>query len=126
MLIAIILVASKLPNPRNTQEITSKGQPSKLRRVDFIGAILLALTIVSFLLALSLGGQKYAWVSTTVLGLFATSIVIGSIFILYELRYPIEPVFPPSLIVKRDVATACAIMALQTGAQVSVSLPLVF
>jgi len=47
--------------------------------------------------------------------------MLGGIFVFYELKYPIEPVFPPSLIVKRDVATAYAIMALQVGAQVSVS-----
>jgi len=121
MLVAIILVAFRLPDPRSTGDILAKGAPSKLRRIDFVGAFLLAITIVSLLLALSLGGQKFAWVSTPVLSLFASSIVLGGVFAFYELKYPVEPVFPPSLITKRDVITPYAIMALQSGAQVSVS-----
>lgn len=122
MFVAIILVALRLPNQQNTKEISANSQPSKLKRIDFIGAILLALAIVSFLLALSFGGQKFVWLSVPVLGLFASSIALGIVFVFYELRYPVEPVFPPSLIVKRDVATQYAIMALQAGAQFSVTL----
>ena len=53
--IAIILVALKLPS-RGTSSVPAtqqKGQPSKLRRIDFVGAFSLALTIVSLLGALS-------------------------------------------------------------------------
>ena len=97
-----------------------KGQPSKLRRVDFVGALLLALTIVSFLGALSLGGQHLDWFNPLVLGLAVASVLLGSLFVLWEVKFSLEPIFPPTLVIQRDVATVYAMAALQTGGQVSV------
>lgn len=47
---------------------------------------------------------------------------------LYEVNIALEPVFPPSLLVKRDVATSYAIIALQAAAQLAMmySVPLYF
>ncbi|KAH8594599.1 major facilitator superfamily domain-containing protein [Bisporella sp. PMI_857] len=128
MAIAIVLVAIKLPSQTVAQQVTPKGQPSKLRRIDFIGAILLANAIVSFLLALSLGGQNLPWSSRIVIGLAIGSVFLTVLFVWWEVHRALEPIFPPSLVAKRDVATAYAIMALQTGAQVAMmfSIPLYF
>lgn len=128
MVLAIILVSLKLPSQSSTDSPPPKGGPSKLRRIDFIGAILLAVSIVSFLLALSLGGQNLPWSHPIVIGLLTGSLILGSIFVTYEMKYAFEPIFPPHLIVRRDVATPYAIMALQTSAQVAMmfSVPLYF
>lgn len=120
MVLAIILVAFKLPSISSTDATPRKGQPSKLRRIDFIGAFMLAMTTVSFLLALSLGGQNLPWSHPLVIGLLAGSVALGIFFITYEVRYAFEPIFPPRLLVKRDVATPYAIMLLQTAAQLAV------
>jgi MFS family permease len=120
ILLAILLVALKLPSQSSTEQKTAKGQPSKLRRIDFIGATLLALSIVGFLGALSLGGQEVPWSHPLISGLFAGSLVVGAVFVTYEVKYAFEPIFPPQLVVMRDVATPYAIMALLTGAQVAV------
>lgn len=128
MLAAILLVALKLPSTSSTDTAPQKGAPSKLRRIDFIGALLLAITTVTFLLALSLGGQNLPWSSLVVIGLLVGSVILGIIFVTYEVKYAFEPIFPPSLVVKRDVATPYAIWALQTSAQVAMmySVPLYF
>lgn len=121
--LAIILVALRLPShtePPSTSTVQVKGQPSKLRRVDFLGAFLLALAIVSLLGSLSLGGQEYPWAHPFVIVPAVTSIAAGVLFVVWETKYALEPVFPPSLIAQRDVATAYGVSALQLAAQSSV------
>jgi hypothetical protein len=122
MVLAIILVALKLPSTSSTDELPRNGQPSKFRRIDFVGALLLSITTVAFLFALSLGGQNLPWSHPIVIGLIVGSIPLGCVFVIYEVKYAFEPIFPPNLVVKRDVATPYAIMALQTSAQVAVNI----
>ncbi|XMA11830.1 hypothetical protein WAI453_004621 [Rhynchosporium graminicola] len=127
--LAIILVALRLPSQtyplaslllegsEGQHNITSKPQISKIRRVDFVGAIFLALCIVSLLSALSLGGQNLPWSHPVVTGIGAGSIALGCAFVAWEKYGAFEPVFPPSLLIQRDVATSYAITALQAAAQ---------
>ncbi|PBP26330.1 MFS general substrate transporter [Diplocarpon rosae] len=128
--LAILLVALRLSSHTGYSHSNSRQKygSSKLRRIDFIGAIFLALTIVSLLGALSLGGQSLAWTHPLILALFASSLVLGTAFIVYEKKVALEPVFPPSLMVQRDVATNYAIIALQSAAQLAMiySVPLYF
>lgn len=121
ILLAIILVALKLPS--SSPPAPAKGEPSKLRRIDFAGAFMLAITIVSLLGALSLGGQNLPWSHPIVISLSAGSLFLGAIFVTYEVKHALEPIFPPTLVVQRDVATPYAIMALQTAAQLAVRFP---
>lgn len=55
------------------------------------------------------------------IGLGVAAIVLGVLFVLFEVYGALEPVFPPSMIVKRDVATAYGIITLQAAAQLGVS-----
>ncbi|KAF7892717.1 uncharacterized protein EAF02_000255 [Botrytis sinoallii] len=127
MLFAIALVAYKLPTRSSSDEpIQGKDGPSKLRRIDFVGAFLLTGTIAAFLGSLSLGGQALPWSHPTVLGLLLGSVVLGAIFVTYEVKVAAEPIFPPALAAQRDVAASYAIHALQLSAQMMYSVPLYF
>ena len=121
-LLAIILVAYKLPSRKTPAEAAApaKGQLAKLRRLDFMGAFVLALAIVSLLSALSLGGQEFPWDHPFVVGSGVTSVFAGVLFVVWETKYAVDPVFPPALLVQRDVVTSYAISALQMAAQGSV------
>jgi hypothetical protein len=121
MLVAIILVAAKLPAHSTSDVVQSETEHSRLRRIDFFGAFLLASTVTSFLGALSLGGQTFPWSHPIVIGLLLGSILLSISFVFYENKYAAEPIFPPALLVRREVAAPYAILALQTGAQVGVS-----
>jgi MFS family permease len=118
--LAIILVALKLPASEASKPQV-KGQPSKLGRVDFIGSLLLASTMLSLLGSLSVGGQLLPWSHPLVIGLLLGSVLLGSLFVLYEVKVPLEPVFPPALLIRRDVASQYLIIALQGAAQLAVS-----
>ncbi len=64
-------------------------------RIDWVGAILVVISIGSLMLALTWGGEK-GWTSRDVLGLFALAIVSGVVFIWVEHR-EVEPILPLSL-----------------------------
>lgn len=84
--VPVILVLANLQDSRQRNE-----KPT----IDFVGAICLAASLVSLLLAL-LQGSTDGWTSTYILGLFVASIVLLLIFIWNESRTP-EPIVPLSL-----------------------------
>ena len=118
--LAIALVLWKLQIP-SLETSAKQSYFSKLRRIDFIGAILLSVSIVCGLLVLDLGGQKMLWSSPKVLTLLAISLTSGSAFLLVEGFWAKEPIFPLRLLLNRDVITSYVNLAFQTGAQGAVS-----
>src|SRR3984893_12090704 len=50
--------------------------------LDIIGAALIVMASVSFMLALNLAGGRYPWTSAPILALFAVALIIGSLFVL--------------------------------------------
>jgi len=119
-LLAISLVLWKLRIP-SLESPTKQSQFSKLRRIDFIGAILLTISIVCGLLVLQFGGQAMLWTSSKVLTLLGVSLVAGNAFLLVEGFWAKEPIFPLRLLLNRDVLTSYTNIAFQTGAQGAVS-----
>ncbi|KAI4157632.1 MAG: hypothetical protein LQ342_008134 [Letrouitia transgressa] len=122
--IAIILVAWRLDEPDSSAPPNEDGLDSKtkLRRIDFLGSMSLALAIVGFLLVLDLGGQKILWTHPFIWIIFAIASVFAILFILIEAFVAREPIFPLRLLVHRDVVTAYLVTALQGAAQFGVPL----
>ncbi|MFN0148055.1 MAG: MDR family MFS transporter [Dehalococcoidia bacterium] len=71
------------------------SRPSTRRpRIDYVGAVLLAVGSVAALLALEWAGSKqYAWGSVQIIGLFSGASACVALFILQERRHP-EPIIP--------------------------------
>jgi EmrB/QacA subfamily drug resistance transporter len=61
--------------------------------VDWLGAGLLVAGVSCLLLALSWGGNEYAWGSGVIIGLFVAGAVLGVLFVLQEARVA-EPILP--------------------------------
>ena len=74
-------------------------------RIDYWGAILLAVGVVSLTLAASWGGSQYAWGSWQILGLFGVAVVFLIAFVVVENRVA-EPILPPRLFRIRNFTTA--------------------
>jgi MFS family permease len=81
-------------------------------RLDLVGAALIVAASVSFMLALNLGGVRYAWTSLPVLTLFALALVVGAGFVLRLLTAP-EPLIPIAIL--GDPIVRCAIAANALG-----------
>lgn len=122
-LFAMILCGIVLPDlkPRNTQ-VNDEVASSRLRRIDFLGAAFLGTGLLALLLPLRIGGQKVPWISPIVLSLFAAGILLLALFVVTEMRWATEPIFPLRLLNNREVVFSYFITICQTAAQVGVSI----
>ena len=73
-------------------------------RVDFVGAALLGLALLSLLLAVS-EGTAWGWSSARILGLFAGAVVVGALWVAWERRVE-DPMVDLALMARRPVWTA--------------------
>jgi EmrB/QacA subfamily drug resistance transporter len=77
------------------------------RRLDIAGGLTFGLFATSALFAVSLGGDKYAWDSPVIIGLFLFASLSIGLFVRAELRAE-DPVLPPALFRHRIFAGAMA------------------
>jgi len=75
-LVALFMVIAKMPKLSHA----AKGS------IDYLGAVLIAAACIPLLLALTFGGQKYAWDSPAVLGLLAMFVICTILFVIVEKR----------------------------------------
>ena len=81
-------------------------------KIDYLGAALMSGSVVSLLLVLTWGGQRYSWGSANILGLLAAAVVLGAVFIWWETRAT-EPMLPLRLF--RDPVIVVSAMTLFIG-----------
>lgn len=93
----------------------------KLKRIDFIGALMIVLTIVSLLLPLSIGGNQLPWKHPIILGLLMAAMVLGVVTAYVETKLAVEPMFPLQLLSRASVAFPYSILFFQNLAQTFVS-----
>ncbi|KAG7136145.1 Vacuolar membrane amino acid uptake transporter fnx2 like protein [Verticillium longisporum] len=112
------------------QPAAKPSEPTKgsLSRIDWLGALLLALTILVFLAPIELGGSKIPWSHPLIPGLLASSAVLAGLFALAEARPGADPIFPLALLRQRDIVLSYAVILLQTAAQLGLmfAVPLYF
>jgi hypothetical protein len=118
-LLAIISTYLLVPKKTAPQAGNVK-EGSKLARIDFAGAFLLAATILLFLLPLEITGVKIPWTHPLVLVLFASSITMGVLFVYVETHWAKEPIFPLQLLRSRFVILPDLLVFLQMSAQLGV------
>jgi len=82
-------------------------------QVDYAGASLLAVSVVSLLLATVWGGVDYPWGSSQIIGLFTASALTALLFIWREQRAA-EPILPLRLF-KNDVFRVTTLLSLVVG-----------
>ncbi|KEZ40197.1 Major facilitator superfamily transporter [Scedosporium apiospermum] len=101
---------------------------SSLARIDFLGAFLLAITILAILIPLDIGGKSYAWTHPVILLIFTTSLIAGLLFFAVESKWAPEPVFPLELLQKRSIVNSYFITGAMTAAQLGLmfSVPIYF
>ncbi|HET8575012.1 MAG TPA: DHA2 family efflux MFS transporter permease subunit [Candidatus Paceibacterota bacterium] len=79
-----------------------------LKKIDYIGAILLAGATSSLVLIVSWAGNLYSWGSWQILSLFAAMVLLGTFFIFEEKRAE-DPVFPLELFKNRIFLSTVAL-----------------
>ena len=96
-LISLFMIIVKMP------PLTNRRSGS----VDYIGAGLLIVAFIPLLLAMSFGGQDYAWGSPMILGLLAASVAGIAAFLWIETKV-LDPIVPLGLFANRTFSTANA------------------
>ncbi|HVS78682.1 MAG TPA: MDR family MFS transporter [Candidatus Saccharimonadales bacterium] len=102
-LIALAAVATRLHLPVLRRE----------HKVDYLGAGLLTISVVSLLLVSVWAGVTYPWGSNEILGLIAAFVVFGIAFVIREL-HAAEPLLPIKLF-KNDIFSVSVLLSLLSG-----------
>ena len=88
-------------------------RPLTRPRLDYMGIVLLAATVVPALLAFSWAGSRYDWTSPEIIGMFTWSAVALAMFTYVELHTE-EPLLPMGLFRNRIFAVS-AVVTFMTG-----------
>ncbi|KAI9893991.1 MAG: hypothetical protein M1814_004761 [Vezdaea aestivalis] len=84
-----------------------KSSTSRLRRIDYGGALTLIIAIVLLLFGINSGGNTVRWTHPLVLVCIPLAFVFLAFFVYIELRLASEPIIPIPLLLDRTVASAC-------------------
>ena len=82
--------------------------PTRERKIDYLGAACLVPAVVCLLLAVTWGGNEYAWNSGLILGLFGGAAVLAATFVYIETRAE-EPILPLRMFRQGTFALAAVI-----------------
>lgn len=101
VIVGTVMVFFTVKVPIKTKE------KSALKRVDYLGSLLLTCALVLFLVGLNAGGNVLPWTHPLVLTALPLSLVSLLIFIYVEENRALEPIIPIKLLLNRTVASAC-------------------
>jgi hypothetical protein len=98
-----------------------------MREVDWLGGVLLMASAVAFMLVLTWGGNRFTWLSPTILAMLGASVALAVTFVWHAGRAD-EPFVPLSLIGGRVVPYAMLTGGCALGAMIglTVHLPLYY
>ena len=122
--IAMILVGWRLQIKPKCKPGAGPDEPkvlgSKLKRIDFLGALFMSTTILSAMLILDMGGQKVPWGSPLIAALGSVTVVAGILFYIVEMCFAKEPIFPLKLLSHKAVVLSYLTFAVQISSQMPV------
>lgn len=97
-------------------------------KLDFVGFVGFAGSVVMLLMAIHFGGSEYSWNSATVIGLFCGSGATFLIWFAWNWRKGEAALIPRTLMSKRPVWSSCATYGLSMGSLFTASyyLPIYF
>jgi EmrB/QacA subfamily drug resistance transporter len=90
-------------------------------RLDVIGAILIVVASVAFMLALNQGGTRYPWGSPPILGLLIAAALIGGLFV-WRLLTAAEPLIPLAILATPEARLAIAANAFGWGSIIGLNI----
>ncbi|EPE08354.1 major facilitator superfamily transporter [Ophiostoma piceae UAMH 11346] len=134
MLIAVALCQIYLPSNAEQFKGGKRVEPDhsvssweRLKSVDFLGSLLLALTLLTLLMPMEIGGSKVPWSSPIIPALFGVGVILFFFFLRTE-RRAIEPVVPLEIFSIRDANLSIFVQMTQLAAQLGLmfSVPLYF
>src|SRR5690349_11076039 len=102
-ILALVVIAATLPSRSDRQQ----------HRIDYAGAVLLAVALSAIILVTDMGGTTYPWSSPVVLGTAAAGLVALILFLVVEQRAA-EPILPLHLF-RNPAFSVTSVVALIVG-----------
>lgn len=87
--------------------VPTGGLKEKLKRIDFLGTIIVLAFATLFLVAMNFGGQAYPWKSAAVIVPLVLTVLLIALLIFVETKVA-EPLMPPRLFKNRSVSAVLA------------------
>lgn len=121
----LVIIQLKLAPPASSN---APSNASRIGRIDFRGAFLLATSIAAIILLLDQGGKSFAWASLPTAVLSSCAALTLALFIYTELHVAVEPIFNIHILRRPNVAASYLVSSLQVAAQVGMmfTVPLYF
>ncbi|KAL4765272.1 major facilitator superfamily domain-containing protein [Aspergillus foveolatus] len=101
------------PPPRTNTAGLSKIE--KVKRIDFIGGLIMTAGLVFLLISLNWGGQQYPWNEAKVIAFLTLGIALLILFFVYEKFFATYPMFPSTLLRYPRTFTALMMVILLAG-----------
>ncbi|KAJ2784576.1 isoleucine--tRNA ligase [Coemansia javaensis] len=95
----------------------------QLKRIDWLGSVFIAGSVLTMVLAMNYGGNLYAWASGVVIALLVLSVFLFVLFVFIERKMASETVLPPGLFQTR---TSTALVAMQPFIGAAIYAPIVY
>lgn len=96
----LLFVFLKMPVPQGNLK-------EKLKRIDYLGAVIVLVFATLFLLAMNFGGQLYPWKSAAVIVPLILSVLLVAALVYVENKVE-EPLMPPRLFKNVSIASVLA------------------
>lgn len=100
-LVSTLIIAINMKIP------VKESDKSRIKRVDFLGAVLLVASLVLLLLGLNSGGNIVPWKHPLVYVSLPVAGVLLGLFIYVEDQIAKEPIIPVRLLLQRTIAAGC-------------------
>jgi EmrB/QacA subfamily drug resistance transporter len=84
------------------------------KKIDYLGAALLAATVVPIILGTVWGGITYPWGSATIASLFGGAVLAGILFVLWERRLGMDAIIPMHMF-KNRIFSVAVILSMLSG-----------
>lgn len=105
---AALLIPQRIPE--HVPKATSRSAVIEaLKNLDLVGFVLFAPAAVLYMLALQFGGNKFAWNSPTIIGLFCGAAVIFVAFLIWEYREGNDAMIPFPMVRIQTVWSSCVV-----------------
>ncbi|KAJ1844376.1 hypothetical protein LPJ73_005191, partial [Coemansia sp. RSA 2703] len=99
VVLLIVVFFLRLPQPQGSLWV-------KLKKVDFLGSLVLIGAVVMILLALTWGGNAFPWKSARVICLLVFGVLLLGVFLVIEWKTPADPTVPLRMFKNRNVSVS--------------------
>ncbi|KAI9313859.1 major facilitator superfamily domain-containing protein [Dichotomocladium elegans] len=103
--ISLYVASFLLTNYNLKEQIGTSTTWERFKKIDYLGAVLVVIGVVVFMLATSLGGNSRPWSDSLVVGCLGISLLSAVAFCVVEIKVAVNPLMPWHIVTSRTPFT---------------------